>query len=143
MPRTTPELVRGVIDVDDAIDLSPFIFSANELVTEFCAVDVTYSPSRLELIERWLSAHFYATLDQQAESEGVGAVKSKYQGITAMELDGTRWGQQAMLLDTKRYLAHHSKLVAEGRIKIKVGISSMASSAGAPGTGYDLPGSPQ
>jgi hypothetical protein len=104
MARTTTALVAGIIEVDAAISLDPFIETASELVEEVCAI-ADYSVSRLELIERWLSAHFYAIRDPRATDEKAGSVGATYESKVDLNLALTRYGQQAMLLDTNGGLA--------------------------------------
>lgn len=115
MPRTTAEAVggeEGIIEVDDSISLEPFIEAANELVTEICAavmqddgVTPFHSNSRLELIERWLSAHFYAVRDPRAHVEQVGLIRSHFESKVEYGLKNTRYGQQALRFDTSGALA--------------------------------------
>jgi hypothetical protein len=108
MPRTTAELVRGIIDIPASVldaELDPFILTANELVTEKCSAVVGYSEIRLELIERWLAAHFYAIWDAQSLIEEAGTVKQQIESKVDLGFDVTRWGQQAMRLDTNGALA--------------------------------------
>lgn len=101
MARTTAELVGGIIKVDASISVTPFIDTANDLVTELCA-PLGYSATRLELIERWLAAHFYAVRDRLARHEYAGGVGAgDYGGEVGMYLESTTYGQQALMLDTK------------------------------------------
>lgn len=104
MARTTSVLVAGIIEVDTTIALDPFIFPANELVTEIC-VGVGYSDERLELIERYLAAHFYTLRDPRALNEKAGSVAATYQSKVDLNLATSHYGQHAMLLDTKGGLA--------------------------------------
>ncbi len=99
MPRTTSELVAGIIEVDEDIDLTPFIFPSNELVTEICAPK-GYTPERLELIERYLAAHFYTLRDPRPVSEGAGSVNTTYQSRVDLFLSTSHYGQMACMLDT-------------------------------------------
>lgn len=112
MPRTTSDLVKGIISVRAGDDLSPFIAVANELVTEECVpvkkADGTtpwHSDTRLELIERWLSAHFYAVMRPRAVSEGAGTVQQTTESKVDLGLRVTKYGQQALELDTSGALA--------------------------------------
>lgn len=113
MTRTTDSAVQGIIDVDTDTypALTQFIDTANELVTEVCASvldddgNVYYSDTRLELIERWLAAHFYAVADPRAAMEKAGPVSQSLQHKVDLNLAVTTYGQQAMLLDTKGGLA--------------------------------------
>jgi hypothetical protein len=98
MSRTTSELVAGVIEADVNISLTPFIDSASMIVERACAV-LDYTDAELELIERWLAAHFYAARDPQLASESIKGASSTYQGQTAMYFESTVYGQRAMQLD--------------------------------------------
>lgn len=115
MARTTAVLVRGIIETDDTSipDLDPFIEVANELVTELCT-DSSYSTTRLELIERWLSAHFYAIRDPRPSSEKAGPVSVNYQYKVDLNLYVTTYGQQAAILDTAGNLAALNKRMKDG-----------------------------
>jgi len=106
--RTTSILVGGIIEVDLAIDLTPFIFSANELVTEVCG-SVGYSEERLELIERYLAAHFYTLRDPRPTSERAGPVAETFQSAVTFNLYTSHYGQHAILLDTQGGLAALNK----------------------------------
>jgi hypothetical protein len=109
MARTTSELVEGLLsdDYDGESSLTVHVTSAyvmvNRVVT--CATNkgITLSDEELELIERWLAAHFYASVDQPYEEKetaaGRGKSRGKFQGKTAMYLEGTKYGQNAMALD--------------------------------------------
>lgn len=99
MPRTTSELVGGIIDVDASIDLTPFIETANELVTEVCG-DAGYDDVRLEKIERFLAAHFYTLRDPRPVLEKAGPVGATYQSKVDLFLSTSHYGQTAMVLDT-------------------------------------------
>jgi len=118
MARTTATNVKKIIEVDTSIiatdaDLDPFIDTANELVTELCTGSngpkLAYSATRLELIERWLTAHFYAIRDPRAKSEKAGSVGVTYQEKVDLNFSVTTYGQQAILLDTNGALARLNK----------------------------------
>ena len=102
--RTTDAAVKLITDVDTTIDTSPFIEIANALVTEVC-YPLGYDDTRLELIERWLSAHFYRVRDPSKSSEGVGPVSESNIYQVGLGFNQTREGQQALLLDTLGGLA--------------------------------------
>ncbi len=104
MARTTSTLVQGIIEADRTIRLDPFIAIANELVTEKCSSS-DYTATRLELIERWLSAHFYTVRDMRAESEKAGSTSEKKQSKVDLGFDSSHYGQTAMRLDTAGSLA--------------------------------------
>lgn len=117
MARTTAVAVKAIIEVDEDIsdDLAPFIETANELVTELCAPVATYTSTRLELIERWLAAHFYAIRDPRAASENASGVGASYQHQVGLNLNVTTYGQQAMILDTAGALAVLNKSTTDGK----------------------------
>jgi hypothetical protein len=109
MPRTDATKVGAIIELDDSIILTPFIEAANELVTEVCPdgalVEGGYTANRLELIERWLAAHFYAIRDPRMSMVAPTGLSVRYQGQTEMGFNHTSYGQQALRLDTKGGLA--------------------------------------
>lgn len=104
MARTTPEQVEGIIDVGAGSDLTPFIESANVLVEEVC-VPLGYSDVQLEVIERWLAAHFYAIFDGQVTTVRAGSAGASFQYAIDLGLNCTMWGQQALRFDTLGGLA--------------------------------------
>jgi hypothetical protein len=122
-PRTTAALVEGIIDVQAGTDLTPFIASGNMLCTALCTypavapitirgnrrvpdpspVPTPYTDgfigSQMELIERWLSAHFYAVYDTQLTYTKAGAAAAGFQYKIDYGLKSTKWGQTAIMLD--------------------------------------------
>lgn len=106
MPYTDADKVRTIVETDDEAfpDLGPFIAAANSLVGAVC-LGSGYSDFTLELIERWLAAHFYAVSDPRSTYEQAGSVSEKLEGKTDLGLDFTRYGQQAKLLDYAGNLA--------------------------------------
>lgn len=101
--RTTSELVEGIIEVDDSIDLTPFIAVASALVDEI-ADESEHDSARLLLIETWLAAHFYTNRDPRPTSEKAGPVSESFQSAVALNLYTSHYGQTAMLLDTSGLL---------------------------------------
>ena len=120
MARTTAVLVGGVIEWDSDeskssfISMFPFIAVANELVTECCSSD-DYTSTRLELIERWLSAHFYTVRDPRAESEKAGSVSERFQSKVDLGFDTSHYGQMAMRLDTEGCFAALNERMKKGK----------------------------
>lgn len=107
-PRTTGTLVAGIIEVDPAVDLTPFIMTATVLTTTACGGH-GYSDdgvnSQMEIIERWLAAHFYAIRDTQLTFAKAGTANVGFQTKLGLGLRLTSWGQQALILDTSGSLA--------------------------------------
>ncbi len=111
MTRTTVDQVEAIIEIDSGISLTPFIEVANALVTECCsaAVDsdgaLVYDATRLELIERWLSAHFYHIRDPKASREEVDDVASTFRSSVDLGFNNTHYGQMSMRIDTNGALS--------------------------------------
>jgi hypothetical protein len=120
--RTTSEAVGNIIELDSSISLTPFIEAANALVTECCSED-DYDVTRLELIERWLSAHFYAIRDPRNTSESAGPASKSIETSVSLGFDVTRYGQMAMRLDTKGGLAALNKRTLDGQGSRRVSMS--------------------
>jgi hypothetical protein len=100
--RVTATEVKEIISttLSDSI-VNTFINAANYTVTELIGNNSDLSDNQKKEIERWLAAHLIACArEPQPQSEGVGEARISYQGKTAMGLQATLYGQQAMLLDT-------------------------------------------
>ncbi len=126
-PRTTALLVGGIIDITPGVDITPFMDTANSIVNQWCLDSrFGYSNDQLELIERWLSAHFYAVYDPRSQSERAGDVGVTYQGKTGMILESTSFGQQAMMVDYMGALAAFQRRLRDG-VPPKPGITYLGS----------------
>lgn len=109
MIRTTTDLVAGIIDLDVSIPLDPFIQAANLLVDK---ITPDLGDTTMEVVERWLSAHFYCMRDPRRTSEKAGSVAASYQSKVDLNLYLSHYGQMAMVLDTTgtlRALSHSRK----------------------------------
>lgn len=130
MPRTTSGAVQGLL-MDDygrradltLPDMSPYIETASAFVDDVVACAARKSPplsigaARLELIERWLAAHCYASVDQPYTSKSQGGASASFQGQTGFYLEGTKYGQMASRLDSTGCLeaiASQQKKTASG-----------------------------
>jgi len=111
--RTTSSNVKGILgshyDSQGGPDLDPFIATATVIVDLVAsnATDrmLTIASAHLEIIERWLSAHFYALSDPLYSSRSTDGASGSFQGQTGMGLDSTTYGQTAKRLDTTGFLA--------------------------------------
>lgn len=108
MARTTPDLVKAIIEVDASIDLTPFIVAAGALVDDI-AVESGHSADRLQLIETWLAAHFYTVRDPRVTAERAGSVGANYQSAVDLDLNTSHYGQMAQVLDSSGLLRGESK----------------------------------
>lgn len=119
--RTTYAAVALIIEVDANIttDLAPYIEVASQMVTDVCTgYDPAYDATKLELVERWLSAHFYAIRDPRAADEKAGPVAISYQYKVDLNLAVTTYGQQAMAIDTEGGLAALNGRITKGKAKV-------------------------
>lgn len=127
--RTTYEAVGGIIELDtsivpDAASMLPFITAASALVDECCTGDAgpitAYTDERLELIERWLTAHLYTNRDPRMTSERAGSVGGSYQSKVDLGFDTSHYGQTAMRLDTNGGLSNLNENMKKGKPSIGV-----------------------
>lgn len=115
--RVIDSQVREIIQCDDLTSLWVFIQSASVLVDELLA-DKGLSDDRLTEIERWLAAHFVAMRNDSSRvtEVQVGESRERYgeyqRGVLAEGLKMTRYGQQAMVLDTTGTLSSLYRLKA-------------------------------
>ena len=113
--RTSAEAVKGILadNYDTAIDLVPFIRTANILASQVAACATTRGSSLatavLTEIETYLAAHFYGHGDQFYESRQTANARGTFRGQTAMSLDASLYGQTAKMLDTSGCLTALSK----------------------------------
>src|SRR3990172_8340214 len=105
MPQVTEAEVKKLIET--SLDVTPFILTASLIVTEDLA-DSGLSIDRKKQIELYLAAHYTAL------TEGRGGLKvsktgdslESYQGKFGSGLNMTRFGQQAVSLDSSGILAN-------------------------------------
>lgn len=108
MARTTDTLVKGLLlldyDANRSPSLQPFIDTATVLVDRVAvcasALDEALTVAELELIERWLSAHYYVQSDQTFASKSTSGASATHHGQTGMRLENSKYGQGALSLDT-------------------------------------------
>jgi len=111
---TTIDAVQAILggNYDCKSDLQPFLDTADTMVNQMldCASQrgFTYTAEQLQTIEGWLSAHYYAQMDQLYKSKTTGGASAVFQGQTAMGLNSTLYGQQAISLDPSGCLASFS-----------------------------------
>lgn len=105
--RTTAEAVEGVLGADYDRDagpaLTPYIETASALVDTLVAKaalkPVTFAGARLELIERWLAAHYYTQSDRTYKS------RSTLGASATFNTDGKEYLNAALALDNSGCLA--------------------------------------
>jgi len=116
--RTNDAAVRDIIESESTVSMEPFIASASVVVdwleTQDLADEVILTATALELIERWLAAHYYEAYDRQYSSKSVGGASGSFQGQTAMVFMSTKYGQNACSIDCTMRLAERSAQVSDG-----------------------------
>jgi hypothetical protein len=105
MARTTATAVEGILEESPSLTLTPFITTANRMVTKHCSEVSDYTSDDLEEIERYLAAHLYHVAATRADSEKAGTVGETKRSKVDMGLNLTHYGQHAMLLDWNGGLA--------------------------------------
>ncbi len=97
--RSTEGAVKLILETNLAEPaITPFLETANLLVTEELAPEGP-SDERLELIERYLAAHFTCLMDPRVQKEQVGDQRNEFEGKTGEGLRSTRYGTQAITID--------------------------------------------
>ena len=119
MARTTQSAVEEIIENATSFSLTPFIEAANHIITKVCT-STSYDATDLELIERWLSAHFFAIYEARPTEERAGSVSAVYQSKVDLGFDVTHYGQMAMRLAYEGELANLNEQSKKGG-KIIVG----------------------
>jgi hypothetical protein len=120
MSRTSPTAVQNILgteyDVTNRPSLNGFIDTASADVDDVLANDVQglMTPNRLELIERWLAAHYYQISDPGYKSRTTAGASGSFNGETTMVFMSTRYGQQACAIDSTGWLAKRSDEVTKG-----------------------------
>lgn len=107
--RTTEAAVGEIIEVDSSILLDPFIETAASLVDDIAAHASSPGAARLELIERYLAAHFYTLRDPRAVMQKADVVSQTLQSKVDLGLNTSHYGQMAITLDPTGVLRSASK----------------------------------
>ena len=119
MSRTSSTAVESIIDGTPEKTLTPFIDAANLMVTNLCSADTDYSANDLEMIERYLAAHFYQITIVPADSADTGNASESKRSKIDMGLNLTHFGQMAMRFDYNHHLM-------DNEISLQKGLSAAA-----------------
>ena len=96
--------------------ITKYIESANVFVTHHLGTKIT-SDDLLEEIEKWISAHMIvATRERVGKEAGAGGAYIKYAGEWGKGLNGTSYGQMAIMLDPTSTL----ESLAQGKVQASV-----------------------
>ncbi len=109
--RTSAADVKAIMDsslLDAEVDV--YIEIANPIVTD--VMDGSgVGTTRLEEIERWLTAHLISiTRERMGDTEKLGEASIKYIGKFGMGLESTPYGQTVLLLDTSGAFGDQGKV---------------------------------
>lgn len=126
MPRAVSADVQKLID-NSAADVTLFIDIATNFV-DAQLLSYGFSDTTLKYLETFLAAHFAVlALEKGALAEqSIGEAKEKYHNVYKAGLASTRFGQQAITLDTSGTLAEIAAQ-AEG-VPIRKALFSVVSS---------------
>lgn len=121
MARITEAEVKEIIDTSITSGLVAFIAAASSIVEDEL-LGKGLSTTRLKEIERYLAAHFVSIRDTsqgQIVSEKIGDAQINYKQFgEARALNSSRYGQQAMFLDTSGTLASIGKGNSRAQFKV-------------------------
>ena len=101
--RTTEEAVALISHFPTDFNFLPFIETASMLIDDIVASGcaAAYSPAKLELMERWLAAHFAAIQSPRLTSKSANGASVSFATTSLGEgLKGSAYGLQVLTLDT-------------------------------------------
>lgn len=100
-------------------DTTSFIETADLIVSENLA-DKGLSSNRLKQIELYLAAHFVALVEESGNiiKARIGEATEEYNNKTGMSFEMTRYGQQAIALDTTGTLKAASRVGQNAQFRI-------------------------
>ena len=118
MGRVTESEVLAIMDSELAESVvAAYIISANTFTTNIVG-DTTLPDDVLKEIERWLTAHMIASSkDKETKEEGAGGAYLKYAGFWGVGLQGTKYGQMVLSLDTSGKFAALDLKKMQARIR--------------------------
>jgi len=117
MALVTDTEVKAVVDTNR--DTTPFIATADLIITEDFA-GTTLTSARLKQIELYLAAHFVTLTEERGnlKKHKKGDSEEEYDMIKGSGLSLTRYGQQALSLDSTGVLASLSKPTQKAEFRI-------------------------
>lgn len=94
-------------------DLQAFIDTATLIITRVntCATakGITLSTDELEMMERYLAAHYFSHADQIFQSKSTNGASGSFQGQTGKGIESSQYGMTALQLDPSGCLAAITK----------------------------------
>lgn len=119
MARITDTDVRELVELDDATDIDWAVESAEDIVTTHLA-DVGHTDSILSRITLFIAAHFAALQSERGGliRESTGVASANYANIYGEGFRSTRWGQQALALDSSGTLANVTQIRPRAQFQV-------------------------
>ena len=101
MARTTDTEVKKIISLNSVTDTTPFIDTANLLVTKHLG-NSGLSADELTQIEKYLTAHLLTLHndERQLKSQKLGDATDTYAGAFGKGLEFSQFGQMVLMLDS-------------------------------------------
>lgn len=108
MPRTNATAVKAILlrdyDSKNEPSLDPFIEIASAMVDDLVDTGSEATDTRLELIERWLAAHYYVMSDLVYVSKSTDGVSGSFGSVPFPKGSGafdlSRYGRMALSIDS-------------------------------------------
>ncbi len=102
--QVEPEDVRDILNTGlNDVQLEAFIAAARLMVDRHLA-PAGYNTNELFELERWLAAHFAVARERPLKSESVSGASDTYDTVTGLGLDGSYYGQQVKIMDSRGIL---------------------------------------
>lgn len=110
--------LRAILKCGATVDLTVFMNAANVLVDDLLGSS-SLSANALKLIETYLAAHLYTLTEERGSlaSETFGDSTERYHNVYKAGFNSTRYGQQALVIDTTGILARESAKADKAAIK--------------------------
>lgn len=106
--RVTDAEVKEILDTD-LTPLTAFITGADSIVDDLVAKYPTTTDAKAKEICRWLAAHLVTRSDPLISNLSAGNISLGYLMQGGLSLDGSPFGQTAMLIDTTGFLRRLNK----------------------------------
>ena len=113
--------LRSILKCGEVVDLYVFMQSANVIVDDLLSTS-SLSTGVLGLIEMYIAAHLYTVTEERGSlaAETVGDATERYHNTYKAGFGSTRFGQQAVVLDSTGILARESAKAEKSAIKSAV-----------------------
>lgn len=113
-------ILGGNYDTVNCPPLTRYIAAANGIVNwiyNVCDTDHINDTAQLKLIETWLAAHYYQSMDPGYTSKSTGGASGSFKGQTGKYFEATDYGQRALELDLAGCLLKRQQELMTGNKK--------------------------